>query len=303
MSGGDERDGAGERWQLSGFLDALVALDRSPQTIRAYQGDLDQFVAFAQARAVLEPSAVTRLLLREYLALMSERGDARSSVARRRASLRSYFAWLVERGFVEHDPAARLSAPKANVTLPKIVVREQLESLLDDDWGDDPWALLDRAVCEVLYGAGLRVSELCALDLSSVDLRGGLVRVMGKGRKERVVPLHETGLDAIRCWLEDGRGEVRAPESPPDALFLNHRRRRLGVRDVRRILDNRVSRGHVHPHALRHTYATHLLEGGADLRVVQELLGHESLTTTQIYTHVSKSHLQKVHRQSHPRGK
>jgi site-specific recombinase XerD len=233
---------------------------------------------------------------------MTVRGDERSSVLRRRASLRSYFAWLVERGHVAVDPAARLLAPRANHRLPKLVVREQLDNLLEDDWGEDEWAVLDRAVCEVLYGAGLRVSELCGLNLSSVDFSQGLLRVMGKGRKERLVPLHLKGLEAIKLWMDDARDDVARADSPMEALFFNHRGRRLGPRDVRRILDHRVARGHVHPHALRHTYATHLVEGGADLRVVQELLGHASLTTTQIYTHVSKSRLQKVHRQSHPRG-
>jgi site-specific recombinase XerD len=233
---------------------------------------------------------------------MTEKGDQRASIIRRRASLRHYFSWLVERGYVAESPAQRLSAPKAFSTLPKIVVREQLDHLLDEDWGDDEWATLDRAVCEVLYGAGLRVSELCGLDLGSVNFDEGLLRVMGKGRKERLVPLHRRGLDAVRLWIEDAREYVMDLDSPAQALFFNRRGSRLGPRDVRRILDHRVARGHVHPHALRHTYATHLVEGGADLRVVQELLGHESLTTTQIYTHVSKSRLQNVHRQTHPRG-
>jgi integrase/recombinase XerC len=135
-----------------------------------------------------------------------------------------------------------------------------------------------------------------------VDFHEGVLRVLGKGRKERLVPLHRRGLDAVRLWIEDAREDVMTAQSPPRALFFNRRGSRLGTRDVRRILVNRVARGHVHPHALRHTYATHLVEGGADLRVVQELLGHESLTTTQIYTHVSKSRLQKVHRQTHPRA-
>jgi integrase/recombinase XerC len=154
----------------------------------------------------------------------------------------------------------------------------------------------------VLYGAGLRVSELCDLDLSSVDFSSRLVRVLGKGRKERMVPLHRKGLEAVKLWIDDARDDVLREDSPREALFLNRRARRLGPRDVRRILEHRVEHGHVHPHALRHTYATHLVEGGADLRVVQELLGHESLTTTQIYTHVSKSRLQKVHHDTHPRG-
>lgn len=287
---------------MSNFAQTLRTSDRAASTQRAYLGDVRAFIAWATARSIVGPASVDLQLLRDYLAYMTMRGDQRSSIGRRRASLRGYFDWLLERGIVDENPAARLSAPKANSVLPKIVVREQLESLLDEDWGDDEWAVLDRAVCEVLYGAGLRVGELCGLNLESVDLDAGLLKVLGKGRKERIVPLHRHGIDALRIWIDDARDEVAQEGSPDDALFYNRRGSRLGSRDVRRILDNRVARGHIHPHALRHTYATHLLEGGADLRVVQELLGHESLTTTQIYTHVSKSRLQKVHRETHPRG-
>lgn len=290
------------RWQIDAFAQTLRAQDRSAATARAYLGDATAFATWAEARSVAGPDAVTKQDLRDYLLFMTTRGDERSSVLRRRASLRSYFSWLLERGHVATDPAARLLAPRANHRLPKLVVREQLDNLLEDDWGEDEWAVLDRAVCEVLYGAGLRVSELCSMNLTSVDFTQGLLRVLGKGRKERLVPLHRKGLEALRLWIDDARDDVARAQSPKDALFYNHRGNRLGPRDVRRILDHRVARGHVHPHALRHTYATHLVEGGADLRVVQELLGHASLTTTQIYTHVSKSRLQKVHRQSHPRG-
>lgn len=289
-------------WRYDGYAQTLRATDRASATQQAYLSDLSAFIEWAQSRSLYTPGEVDLRVLRDYLAFMTTRGDARTSVGRRRASLRSYFNWLVERGHLGESPAARLSAPKPNSTLPKIVVREQLEALLDEDWGDDEWATLDRAICEVLYGAGLRVSELCGLDVASVDFDDGLLRVMGKGRKERIVPLHQRGLEAVRLWIEDARDDVVNLESPRDALFLNRRGRRLGSRDVRRVLENRVNRGHIHPHALRHTYATHLLEGGADLRVVQELLGHASLTTTQIYTHVSKSRLQKVHRETHPRG-
>ncbi len=302
MSGVRERGRATESWHLDGFAQTLRAADRSLATQRAYSSDVTQFIAWAAEHEWNEPAKVTKRVLREYLAAMTARGDQRTSIARRRASLRSYFSWLVERGHLDESPAARLSAPRPSVQLPKLVVREQLDSLLDEDWGDDEWAVRDRAICEVLYGAGLRVSELCGLNLESVDFAQGLLRVLGKGRKERIVPLHRRGLEAVRLWLSDAREDVIRPDSPPEALFLNRRGHRLGPRDVRRILDGRVARGHVHPHALRHTYATHLLEGGADLRVVQELLGHESLTTTQLYTHVSKSRLQKVHRQTHPRG-
>ena len=302
MSALREGERATSRWHLGSYADTLRAADRAEATQRAYLSDAKAFVAWWGERDTAGPSDVTKRDLREYLVYMTERGDARTSIIRRRASLRSYFAWLVERGHLATSPAARLIAPRPSHPLPKIVVREQLDNLLEDDWGDDEWATLDRAVCEVLYGAGLRVSELCGLDLASVDFAQGLLRVLGKGRKERVVPLHRKGLEALRLWIEDGREYVARSDSPPGALFLNRRAHRLGPRDVRRILDHRVARGHVHPHALRHTYATHLVEGGADLRVVQELLGHESLTTTQIYTHVSKSRLQKVHRQTHPRG-
>jgi len=294
--------GATPAWRLDAYRETLRASDRSSATQRAYCSDLELFVAWASDHGLSSPAAVTTKTLRAYLAFMTSRGDQRSSIIRRRASLRGYFTWLVERGHLLDNPAQRLSAPKANSRLPKIVVREQLENLLDDDWGEDEWATLDRAVCEVLYGAGLRVGELCGLDVESVDFSQGLLRVLGKGRKERIVPLHRRGLEAVKMWLHDARDDVMNDESPPEALFFNRRAHRLGPRDVRRILDNRVARGHIHPHALRHTYATHLVEGGADLRVVQELLGHESLTTTQIYTHVSKSRLQKVHHDTHPRG-
>jgi site-specific recombinase XerD len=298
----DDVERSSDPWRLDGFSVTLRAADRSPATLRAYKSDLQQFVTWARGRHVTDPEGVSTRVLREYLVFMTERGDERTSIVRRRASLRGYFSWLVERGHLSQSPAARLSAPRPPSQLPKIVVREQLESLLDDDWGDDEWATRDRAVCEVLYGAGLRVSELCGLDVTSADFTRGLLRVLGKGRKERIVPLHARGLTALSLWLDGDRDDVANETSPPEALFYNRRGNRLGPRDVRRILDSRVSRGHIHPHALRHTYATHLLEGGADLRVVQELLGHESLTTTQLYTHVSKSHLQKVHHQTHPRG-
>jgi site-specific recombinase XerD len=288
-------------WGLDDFAASLRARDRSPATLLAYRGDVSRFVLWANAQGMSEPREVTRRTLREYLAVMNREGDERSSVARRRAALRRYFAWALERGYVETNPAERISAPRPASKLPEIVGRDQLDALLEAQWGQDPWARRDRAVCEILYGAGLRVSELCGLDLSGLDERQGLLRVLGKGRKERIVPLHRAGWAALELW-RSARVEVMTSESPREALFLNRRGARLGPRDVRRILDALLGLGHVHPHALRHTYATHLLEGGADLRVVQELLGHESLTTTQLYTHVSKSRLQNIHRQTHPRG-
>ncbi|MEI6710448.1 MAG: tyrosine recombinase XerC [Actinomycetota bacterium] len=289
-------------WKLDDYAEALFASNRSPATRRAYVSDALAFIDFAIERGTKAPAKVDLTLVRTYLAFMTERGDQRSSISRRRAALRAYFDFLVDRGFLTASPAERVGAPKPESKLPQLAVREQLENLLDVDWGEEPFDLLDRAVCEVLYGAGLRVSELCGLTFERVDFRANTLRVLGKGNKERMVPLHATAMAAISRWITEGRPRVHAPGTDQAIIFLNRRGRPLGPRDVRRILDNRVGAGHLHPHALRHTYATHLLEGGADLRVVQELLGHESLTTTQIYTHVSKSRLQQVHTKSHPRG-
>lgn len=289
-------------WRTDDFATRLHAANRSPETVRAYLGDLELFVSWALEQGYENPVRITRKELRDYVGFLTRRGDQRTSTARRVATVRNYFAWLVHENVLESSPAAGLKAPKPPKKLPELVVREQLDELLDGDWGDDAKAIRDRAICEILYGAGLRVSELCGLDLDSIDEPSGLIRVTGKGNKERVVPLHATAFASLALWRQRGRALMMGDLSPGAALFFNGRGRRLTPRDVRRILDGRIGQGHIHPHALRHTYATHLLEGGADLRVVQELLGHESLTTTQIYTHVSKSRLQNVHRTTHPRG-
>ncbi len=291
-----------EPWHHAQFLTHLRALDRSAQTQRAYVGDVDAFRRWCETHQLRTPKQVSRTDVREYLAHLMASGDERSSNVRRLASLHTFFAWLVQENLLPSDPTASVSAPRATHQLPALVVRDQLAQLLDADWGDDPWALRDRAVCEVLYGAGLRVSELCGLDLDDVHWSANVLSVFGKGRKQRLVPLHEVGLLAVKRWRDEGRAEVMASDTDAAALFINRRANRLSARDVRRILDQRLGIGHVHPHQLRHTFATHLLEGGADIRVVQELLGHETLSTTQIYTHVSKTQLQKVHHQSHPRA-
>ena len=289
-------------WLREEFATHLQAANRSPGTRRAYRADVQSFVDFLDARGHTGPQTVTRRDGQDFVAMQVRRGDERTSVARRTASVRSYFTFLARRGDVEGNPLAGLSAPKPHKKLPELVIREQLDELLDADWGDDPIALRDRAICELLYGAGLRVSELCGLDLDDLDDAAGVISVLGKGSKERMIPLHQTAFRSLQRWRESGRSTLVTAQSPGSAVFFNRRGKRLTPRDVRRVLVHRVGKGHIHPHALRHTYATHLLEGGADLRVVQELLGHESLTTTQIYTHVSKSRLQKVHRSTHPRG-
>jgi site-specific recombinase XerD len=251
---------------------------------------------------------VDRILLRRYLAFLATRRYARASVARKAAALRSYFQWCRRRGLIESDPARGLSAPKANGRLPRVLSHAELDGLLDPTGGDQGTDarglaadLRDVAVLELLYAAGLRVAELCGLDRGGLDLPGRIVTVIGKGNKQRQVPIHDRAADALSDWLGRGWTELARPHSPIEAVFLNRAGNRLGPRDVRRIIDRR-SPVPTHPHALRHSFATHLLDGGADLRVVQELLGHSSLQTTQVYTHVSKERLVKVYRGTHPRA-
>ncbi|MDE3086870.1 MAG: tyrosine-type recombinase/integrase [Acidobacteriota bacterium] len=290
-------------WHMAEFTDSLGA--RSSHTIRAYVGDVQGFAAWAERAGVAGPEQVERILLRRYLAYCATRRYARATVSRKAAALRRYFAWLARRGLVTVDPAARLRAPSGQSRLPRLLERRDLAVLLDEPPPSatvrDAVVARDDAVLELLYGSGLRVSELCGLDRGDLDLRRATVTVMGKGNRQRRLPMHERCVAALRQWLAEGRPAMAGPESPPQALFVNARGRRLGPRDVRRLLDRR-SPVPTHPHALRHSFATHLLDGGADLRVVQELLGHASLRTTQVYTHVSKERLLSVHGATHPRA-
>lgn len=288
----------GAAFDLEGF-DAHLS-GHAAATRRAYRSDLADAVTWLERAGVHDPASVTRVQLRRYLASLATRGRSRATVARRAAALRTYFAWLERSGRVVPSPAARLSAVGRGSRLPVLASRDELERLLDAALDDDPVARRDRAVAELLYGAGLRVSELCGLDVGDVDLDRGHVTVMGKGHKPRRVPVHAAALAAVAEW-RGVRPALMGEASPTAALFFNLRGRRLTPRDVRRLLERRAG-GPLRPHALRHTYATHLLEGGADLRVVQELLGHANLTTTQVYTHVSKERLQRVHRATHPRA-
>ncbi len=311
-------------WQLAEFDTWLEA--RAAATRRAYRTDVAGFADWAARGGCTSPAGVDRLLLRRYLAYLATRGFARSTMARKAAALRAYFAWCRRRGLVPEDPARRLGAPSAAGRLPAVLSHRELDVLLEGRGpgratagaevgrrarrlhagasGDAVRAafdLRDDAVLELLYAAGLRVSELCGLERGGVDLGSRAVTVMGKGAKERRLPIHERCASALAAWLERGWPVVSGPDSPPSAVFLNRRGSRLGPRDVRRILDRR-SPVPTHPHALRHTMATHMLDGGADLRVVQEMLGHASLQTTQIYTHVSRERLLDVYSGTHPRA-
>ena len=202
---------SGPQWGVEEFVASLAARDCSAATVRAYRGDVARFVRWSSERGISQPREVAHRTLREYLASMNVDGDQRTSISRRRASLRRYFSWALERGFLDVDPSARISAPRPHSVLPEIVGRQQLDQLLDEKWGEDPWALRDRAVCELLYGAGLRVSELCGLNDDDLDAPRGVLKVLGKGRKERVVPLHSLGWKALERW-RDVRAQVLTPE-------------------------------------------------------------------------------------------
>ncbi|TFB46581.1 tyrosine recombinase XerC [Cryobacterium tagatosivorans] len=295
----------------------------SPHTIRAYRTDLSGLASFAESRGHTTTDALGLDLLRDWLWSGTQAGLARSTIARHSASARSLTAWLARTGALPVDRGVRLRSPKPGRTLPRVINRTQMQELLDSlvlrAGHGEPAALRDLAVIELLYASGLRVSELVGLDVGDVDLDRLTVRVTGKGSKERVVPFGVPAQGAIVDYLRRARpalvaagspaddpGHEPAPPSAPTALFLGTRRTRLGVRAVYRLVASLLvefpGAGPAGPHALRHTAATHLLDGGADLRAVQELLGHASLGTTQIYTHVSAERLKQSYRTAHPRA-
>jgi site-specific recombinase XerD len=289
-------------WRLDSFARSLTSL--SDNTVVAYVADLRGFAEWASRAGISDPSSVKRTVIRRYLAFLTTRQYARRTIARKTASLRRYYRWSVRQSLTAVDPTLGVHAGGGEGRLPRVLDHRELDGLLERPAsGDEPeWRTArDDAVLEVLYGSGLRVSELCGLDTSSLDLDSAAVAVWGKGSKERRVPLSQPSVVVLRKWLAV-RHEVVPLDGPdPAALFGNERGRRLTPRDVRRIVDRR-SPVPTHPHALRHSFATHLLDGGADLRAVQELLGHRDVATTQRYTHVSRERLRTAYNSSHPRA-
>ena len=289
-----------DHWRIDDFAGALTSL--ADNTVAAYVSDVRSFAGWCARSEVLEPGGVKRATVRRYLAHLTTRRFARRSIARKTAALRRYYRWLVASGIVEVDPTSGVSVPAGPGRLPRVLDARELDGLLDSpiDEHDPDWRRRrDDAVLELLYGSGLRVGELCGLQVSSVSVDTGAAHVWGKGAKERRVPISEPAVAALRRWLAV-RHDVLPPEAG-DVLFGNERGRPLTPRDVRRIVDRR-SPSPTHPHALRHTFATHLLDGGADLRAVQELLGHTDVATTQRYTHVSRERLSAAYREAHPRA-
>ncbi len=293
-------------WRVPEFVLSLTAASES--TKRAYRTDVCQFSQWASRAGLDAPGDVDRRWLRRYIAFLSVRGLSRRSVARKASALRRYFGWLVRDGAVEADPALGLAAPAGSGRLPRVLGAAEVSEMLGDGAvPQDPTDLRDRLVLELLYGSGLRVAELCQLDRGAFRPGSTHIEVIGKGAKPRRVPLSEPTVALLAAWRDGGSDEFDArrlhhqADRDPAALFVNLRGNRLGTRDVQRILDRHAVTP-THPHALRHTYATHLLDGGADLRVVQELLGHQRLATTQIYTRVSRERLREVYESAHPRA-
>ncbi len=296
----DLRVAGDDGWAISAFLLSLT--DLSDASLVAYRSDVATFVEWATRLGLTGPEAVDRKILRRYLAYLGTRQLARRTVARRAAGVRRYFGWLVRTQRIAVDPSRQLSAPRGERRLPHVLRGAELDELLTPDAREGgPWQTQEDAVLEVLYGSGLRVSELCSLRRRDLDLVRRRATVWGKGSKQRVVPLSMPAIAALTRWLElvdSGMLDVAADST---AVWVNRRGHALSPRDVRRILDRRSVRP-THPHALRHTFATHLLDGGADLRAVQTLLGHSDLATTQLYTQVSKERMRAVYDSAHPRA-
>lgn len=287
------------------FLQHLISeRNASPQTVRAYSSDLARYLEWAE-RAGTEPLGADPRILRRYLADLDRSKYARRTVARRLSAVRSLFAFLNREGTLAYDPASVVASPKLPSRLPRLVPTDVLAALLDAPGDGTPAGMRDRAVLEMLYATGARVSEIASLDMRDVDLATGQVRVTGKGDKQRILPLHPEAVSRLHAYLTDGRSKM-GPGAVEEAVFLNRRGTRLtdgGIRRMlRRHLDAIGAAAGVTPHTFRHTFATHLLEAGADLRTVQDLLGHVALSTTQLYTHLGVQRLQRVHRDAHPRA-
>ncbi|MFZ4515444.1 MAG: tyrosine-type recombinase/integrase [Acidimicrobiia bacterium] len=300
-------------WDVDGFVNALTA--SSSHTRAAYRRDVSQFVTWAQRGGCGSPEGLSNTVLRRYLAYLTTRDYARPSIARKAAAVRAFTRYLRRHGVIATDPGRAMRTPRGAQRLPRVPRPAETVALLDavataastapvEDERAQARIVRDRALLEVLYGAGLRISEACGLRRDDIDTARRSLTVLGKGAKIRRVPLHAEALAALLQYLETSRPVLAAPATPPEVVFVNARGTALSPRDARRILDRYpMADGRtLHPHALRHAFATHLLEGGADLRVVQELLGHSDLATTQRYTHITPERLRSVHEATHPRG-
>jgi len=308
------------RDHLKSFL-AYLKLNRhvSPHTVRAYDSDVSQYLAFVAAESgkkmsELGPADLDMNSVRAHIVELNKAGKARSSVARKLSGLRTFIKYLRREEVIDHDPAAMAVAPRRDQTIPTHLSEPEVARLIETPDTGDPLGRRDRAILELFYASGLRLSELVAIDLEDLNLGDRMVRVMGKGGKERILPFNQSTVAAIKAWMKD-RAAIATPERQKakgkrqkvgDPLFINYRGTRLTGRSVDRLLRRYVAqcstRMGISPHALRHSFATHLLQRGADLRAIQELLGHSRLSTTQRYTHVNAAQLIDVYKKAHPRA-
>jgi integrase/recombinase XerD len=300
------RDAVDRAFWLEGFRDYLsLEAGHSGNTVDAYLRDLRRLGEFALARGVRDPDQVTRTLLRDFVFLLKDLGLSAATIRRSVSAIRTYYGFLAGEGRVHNDPSDRLETPRRGRVLPETLTVREVEALLAAPGIDDPLAWRDRALLDLAYGAGMRVSELCGIGITDLLLTDGLVRVFGKGAKERLVPVGRSTIGTVSIYLHQLRPTLDRGHGGGRVL-LNARGEPLsrvgawGI--VKRSAERAGLRKRVTPHTLRHSFATHLLEGGADLRAVQEMLGHADLSTTQIYTHVDREYLRSVHRQFHPRA-
>lgn len=303
----DAEDPLAPAWRasLESYEQELVSRHVSPHTLRAYRGDLEELGAWATTMGITDPTTIGYRQLRGFASMLGQRGLERTSVGRKLAAVRGLFDFLTRRGEMSANPADLLSNPRSASRLPRVLDRDEMRDLLDSMPAGTPLESRDRAMLELAYSCGLRCSELVGLDRESIDFESETVRVRGKGNKERIVPLGEPAQKALRAYLDRARPTL-TDDRGETALLVSKRGLRLSPSDISRRLGKRVQQasigGRVSPHALRHSFATHMLEGGADLRSIQELLGHSSISTTQIYTRVEPSRLREAYASAHPRA-
>ena len=294
---------------IQDYVGYLVAeRGASPATVRAYQEDLHNYETFLQEQyGLCDPSTIKRDHIIAFQDSLYKRGLASSTIARRTSTVKGFHRFLVREGLAQNDPSQTVGIPKKPDKLPDVLSIDQVTTLLDGMPCSTPREIRDAAIMEVLYGCGLRVSELVGLDLDRVYFDEGVLRVVGKGSKERLVPFSGVALTKVHAYIEKGRPYLTCSGAKPSrALFLNARGGRLSRQSVHRLVEKaglRIGVKNLHPHTLRHSFATHLLEGGADLRAIQEMLGHSDIATTQIYTHVQTAHLREEYQAAHPRNK
>jgi integrase/recombinase XerC len=297
-----------ERQLVVDFLNYLmIEKNSSPYTIEHYEKDINDFTSFLKQQAIEGFAAVSYVLVRHYLVSMHEKKYARNTVARKISSMRSFYRFLNREKIVEQNPFAMASLPKKAKMLPQFLYEKELEKLFNVSDISTPIGQRNQAILELLYGTGIRVSECCKLQSKDLDLFAEAALVKGKGKKERYVPIGSFAKEALERYINNGRKMLlEKTENKSDSLFLNYKGEPLTARSVRNILNKIIEESsltiHISPHVLRHTFATHMLNEGADLRAVQELLGHSQLSSTQVYTHVTKDHLKKIYNNAHPRA-